>query len=193
MFAVPAFGTSMSAALRSSRSVGVLIVPSSRRSMTPKGQPATQVPQPLQTSFWTTTVSNSVRKSAPVGHTSRQPACVQCLHTSEDISQRKSAVSGGVVSTFDRSVGSRAPGASRSTLSSGVVGSPAEVRPSAAAPKAPSSGCAAADSSVRGRIVGMPRLTSLRPDSRAFSMRSASCSMNATCRQVFAPRLPVLS
>ena len=37
----------------------------------------------------TTTVPNSVRKIAPVGQTSRQAACVQCLHTSEDISQRK--------------------------------------------------------------------------------------------------------
>src|SRR3954471_1586373 len=39
---------------------------------------------------WTTTVPNSVRNSAPVGQTSRQPACVQCLHTSDDISHRKS-------------------------------------------------------------------------------------------------------
>ena len=31
----------------------------------------------------TTTVPNSVRNSAPVGQASRQPACVQCLHTSE--------------------------------------------------------------------------------------------------------------
>src|SRR6266480_6232708 len=38
----------------------------------------------------TTTVPNSVRNSDPVGHTSRQAACVQCLHTSEDISQRTS-------------------------------------------------------------------------------------------------------
>src|SRR3954463_11425526 len=38
----------------------------------------------------TTTVPNSVRNSDPVGHTSRQPASVQCLHTSLDISQRKS-------------------------------------------------------------------------------------------------------
>jgi hypothetical protein len=36
----------------------------------------------------TTTVPNSVRNSAPVGHTSRHAADVQCLHTSEDISQR---------------------------------------------------------------------------------------------------------
>ncbi len=33
---------------------------------------------------------NSVRNSAPVGQTSRQAAWVQCLHTSEDISQRMS-------------------------------------------------------------------------------------------------------
>ena len=31
---------------------------------------------------------NSVRNSAPVGHTSRQADSVQCLHTSLDISQR---------------------------------------------------------------------------------------------------------
>src|SRR5437764_2164431 len=36
----------------------------------------------------TTTVPNSVRKSAPVGQTSRQAACVQCLQTSDSISQR---------------------------------------------------------------------------------------------------------
>src|ERR1700755_610233 len=39
----------------------------------------------------TTTVPNSVRKSAPVGQTSRQPACVQCLQTSELISQRRTS------------------------------------------------------------------------------------------------------
>src|SRR3954470_5129756 len=38
----------------------------------------------------TTTVPNSVRNSAPVGQTSRHPAFVQCLHTSLDISHRKS-------------------------------------------------------------------------------------------------------
>src|SRR5215207_4957163 len=47
-----------------------------------------QYPQPLQTSSCTTTVSNSVRNSAPVGQTSRHAAWVQCLQTSEDISQR---------------------------------------------------------------------------------------------------------
>src|SRR5579875_2436861 len=59
-----------------------------RRSITPNGQAGTQYPQPLQMSSCTTTVPNSVRNSEPVGHTSRQAACVQCLHTSEDISQR---------------------------------------------------------------------------------------------------------
>src|SRR3954469_9342237 len=38
----------------------------------------------------TTTVPNSVRNSEPVGHTSRHAACVQCLQTSLDISQRSS-------------------------------------------------------------------------------------------------------
>src|SRR3954447_8480829 len=56
--------------------------------MTPYGHAGMQYPQPLQMSPCTTTVPNSVRNSAPVGHTSRQPACVQCLHTSELISQR---------------------------------------------------------------------------------------------------------
>src|SRR6478672_1741029 len=58
--------------------------------MTPNGQAGTQYPQPLQMSSCTTTVPNSVRNSEPVGQTSRHAACVQCLHTSEDISQRKS-------------------------------------------------------------------------------------------------------
>src|ERR1700735_3985868 len=45
-------------------------------------------------SSWTTTVPNSVRISAPVGQTSRQPASEQCLHTSLDISQRMGPSSG---------------------------------------------------------------------------------------------------
>ena len=80
----------------------------------------------------TTTVPNSVRNSAPVGQTSRQAACVQCLHTSDDISQRKS--------------------------------------PPVAAVRLPAA--------IRARY-----LRSSRP----------RCSMNATCRQVSAPRPPVLS
>src|SRR3984885_9327214 len=62
--------------------------------MPPNGQAETQYPQPLQTSSCTTTVPNSVRISAPVGHTSRHAASVQCLHTSLDISQREPAASG---------------------------------------------------------------------------------------------------
>src|SRR5207302_10913893 len=91
-----------------------------RLSSTPKGHAGTQYPQPLQTSSCTTTVPNSVRKSAPVGQTSRQPACVQCLQTSDSISQRKSCL-------------------------------------------------------------------------RCFSGSGASCSMKATCRQVFALSSPELS
>src|SRR6476646_152133 len=59
-----------------------------RWSITPYGQAGMQYPQPLQMSSCTTTVPNSVRNSAPVGQTSRQAAWVQCLQTSDDISQR---------------------------------------------------------------------------------------------------------
>src|SRR3982751_824934 len=45
----------------------------------------------------TTTVPNSVRNSAPVGQTSRQAACVQCLHTLDIISQRKSLRGASIV------------------------------------------------------------------------------------------------
>src|SRR5665647_1937995 len=61
--------------------------------MTPNGQAGMQYPQPLQMSSCTTTVPNSVRNSEPVGHTSRQAAWVQCLHTSDDMSHLKSAIS----------------------------------------------------------------------------------------------------
>src|SRR6185437_11350702 len=49
--------------------------------------------QPLQMSSCTTTVPYSVRKSEPVGQTSRQAAWVQCLQTSDDISQRSASTS----------------------------------------------------------------------------------------------------
>src|SRR5437868_9901311 len=42
--------------------------------------------QPLHTSCWMNTVSNSVRMMALVGQTSMQLACLQCLQTSENIS-----------------------------------------------------------------------------------------------------------
>src|SRR5205823_5641337 len=54
------------------------------------GHAGTQYPHPLQMSSCTTTVPNSVRKSEPVGQTSRHAACVQCLHTSLDISHCRS-------------------------------------------------------------------------------------------------------
>src|SRR5436305_3834238 len=59
--------------------------------MTPNGQAGTQYPQPLQMSSCTTTVPYSVRNSDPVGQTSRQAACVQCLQTSELINQRSAS------------------------------------------------------------------------------------------------------
>src|SRR5919198_3682310 len=42
-----------------------------------------QLRHPLQTDDWMKTVSNSVRMIAPVGQTSMQLACVQCLQTSD--------------------------------------------------------------------------------------------------------------
>src|SRR3982751_539099 len=44
-------------------------------------------------SCWTTTVPYSVRNNEPVGQTSRQAACVQCLQTSELISHRSASTS----------------------------------------------------------------------------------------------------
>src|SRR5919109_2718283 len=52
-------------------------------SITSYGQAAMQLRQPLQTSSWMKTVLNSVRMIAPVGQTSMQLACVQCLQTSD--------------------------------------------------------------------------------------------------------------
>src|SRR2546426_12427168 len=55
--------------------------------ITPYGQAAMQLRQPLHTSCWMNTVLNSVRMIAPVGHTSIQLACLQCLQTSDISSQ----------------------------------------------------------------------------------------------------------
>src|SRR5438876_5962941 len=55
--------------------------------MTPYGHAEMQLRQPLETSCWMKTVSNSVRVMAPVGQTSRQLAFLQCLPTSLIISQ----------------------------------------------------------------------------------------------------------
>src|SRR5947207_6001896 len=56
--------------------------------MTPKGQAATQYEQPLQTSAWMYTFSNSLWRMAPVGHACWQGAVTQCLQTSLIMSQR---------------------------------------------------------------------------------------------------------
>src|SRR6266550_3361728 len=55
--------------------------------ITPYGQAAMQLRQPLHTSCWMNTVLNSVRMIAPVGHTSIQLAYLQCLQTTDIISQ----------------------------------------------------------------------------------------------------------
>ena len=120
-----------------------------------------------------------------MGHTSRQPACVQCLHTSEDISQRNSGVSGGVVSA------GLSPGTPEETGGPSVAAScrSPPAGPGPAVLPAPA-GFTRADG---GPTPGIPRSTSARPLLRACLIRSASCSTNATCRQVFAPSPPVLS
>ena len=50
----------------------------------------------------TTTVPNSARNNAPVGHTSRHFACVRCLHISELISHRKSVRDSAPVASSGR-------------------------------------------------------------------------------------------
>src|SRR5207245_10004028 len=68
--------------------------------MTPYGQAQMQLRQPLQTSCCRKTVSNSVRVSAFVGHTSTQLALRQCLQTSLIISHAcPPAIGVGVMTT----------------------------------------------------------------------------------------------
>src|SRR3712207_4790897 len=118
----------------------------------------------------TTTVPNSVRNSAPVGQASRQPACVQCLQTSDDISQRiclsvplcpvcgSNSLSASALSTLCCAL-------ARLTSSPATAGDgPLPCRSSPGRPN-----------------VGVGRST------------TRLCSMNATCRQLLAPSCPVLS
>src|SRR5215218_6134100 len=118
----------------------------------------------------TTTVPNSVRNSAPVGQTSRQPACVQCLHTSELINQRiclsvplcpvcgSNSDSASAFSTLCCAL-------ARLTSSPATAGDgPLSCRSSPGRPK-----------------VGIGRST------------ARLCSMKATCRHELAPSWPVLS
>src|SRR3954466_11867890 len=139
--------------------------------MTPYGQAGTQYPQPLQMSPWTTTVPNSVRNSDPVGQTSRQPACVQCLQTSELISHR-TCLSAPVCPVC----GSNSLSASAfSTLFC------------CACARLTSSPATAGDGPLSCRSSpGRPKVGIGRSTARL-------CSMNATCRQVLAPSWPVLS
>src|SRR4051794_12032561 len=120
---------------------------------------------------WTTTVPNSVRNSAPVGQTSRQPACVQCLHTSELISQRI-CLSGPLCPVC----GSNDESASAfSTLLC------------CAFARLTSSPDSAGEGPLSWRVSpGSPNVGIGRSTARL-------CSMNATCRHEFAPSWPVLS
>src|SRR3954466_7829560 len=117
----------------------------------------------------TTTVPNSVRNSAPVGQTSRQPACVQCLQTSEDISQRICL----------------------SAPLSPVCG-PHPERASALSPVA----CAWARLSGGAFDGDGPESCRVAPGSPTVGIGRSTvrlCSTNATCRHVFAPSWPELS
>src|SRR5260370_36242181 len=58
--------------------------------MTPNGHAEMQSRQPLHAGPLIYTVSNSVRRIAPVGHTSRHGASWQCLQTSDIMSQAAS-------------------------------------------------------------------------------------------------------
>src|SRR4051794_25302696 len=105
----------------------------------------------------TTTVPNSVRNSDPVGQTSRQAAWVQCLQTSEAISQRNSPAGPGVVGVIP--------------ASDGGVPEPSAARARTSSP----------DGSSPWNTPG------------SWMPRGLRCSMNATCRQVSAPRPMLLS
>src|SRR5438128_2660914 len=117
----------------------------------------------------TTTVPNSVRNSAPVGQTSRQPACVQCLQTSEDISQRICL----------------------SAPLCPVCGSNSD-RVSALS----TSACAWARLSYGAFDGDGPESCRVSPGSPTVGIGRSTvrlCSMKATCRHEFAPSWPVLS
>src|SRR5262245_21203353 len=154
--------------------------------MTPYGQAGTQYPQPLQTSGCTTTVPNSVRNRAPVGQTSRQAAWVQCLQTSDIISQRKSVRPsalpvrpGGCEAGIPRNSG---PAAIRAAACGSPDGRPGWVPVSGSLPAA-----TAAVSSLTAGPQGVPANGVLRWPA------GKGCSMNATCRHEFAVNAPVLS
>src|SRR3954470_1618080 len=154
-----------------------------RRSMTPKGQPPTQYPQPLQTSSCTTTVPNSVRNSAPVGQTLRQPALVQCLQTLDAISHRNSVRSPASGDALGRSNA----GILRSTSGlSGLGGAgfnePKRSSPLWLAPAEKSLLSSPSSTSGPTAVSGTPMVIPV--SSPANGLR---CSMNSTWRQVLAP------
>src|SRR4051812_25460392 len=137
-------------------------------------------------SSWTTTVPNSVRNSEPVGQTSRQAACVQCLHTSDIISQRKSlrpsaplSRPGGCEPGMPRSSG---PPAIRAAADDDPGGTPGSVPVGLAVPAA-----TAAEAALTGGPAGVSSNAGVaQPTGRG-------CSMKATCRHELAVSAPVLS
>ena len=130
---------------------------------------------------------NSVRNSAPVGHTSRHAACVQCLQTLDIMSQRTSVRPsrsgwrpGRSNDGMPRNCGSTVPVA---VPGSGAAGTPGSV-PVSCAVCAP----ATADVALPDGPVGVPANAGI-----VVSPSGRGCSMNATCRHEFAVSPPVLS
>ena len=111
---------------------------------------------------------NSVRNSAPVGQTSRQPACVQCLQTSERHQPADLLVRADCA-------GLRVELAQRL----GVEHAGLRLRPGCPARAASSAG-------VGRRPAGRRRAGRT---SASAGRPARLCSMKATCRQEFAPEL----
>ena len=118
-------------------------------------------------SCWTTTVPNSLRNSAPVGQASRQPACVQCLHTSERHQPPDLPVPR--LRRLRVELGQRL-GVEHAGLRLGQAVRLAQVEAEVGPGTAPG-----------------------RPTPGIGRSTVRACSMKATCRQVFAPSWPVLS
>src|SRR5690242_18695546 len=102
----------------------------------------------------TTTVLNSVRNSAPVGHTSRQAAWVQCLQTLDIISQRKSLRGASIVRPGRSDIGMPrnwlcvVPLVAAAASASTAGPTPGDVPVSGVAPAAATAVCALADGPV---------------------------------------------
>src|SRR5262252_5747042 len=93
-------------ATRSEHSVHLYALPSffDRRG-TSNGQPVTQLPQPMQFSWWKSTIPLEYCTIAPgEGHALRQPGSAQCMQPSLRISHSSRVPSGAVSSTSEKRI-----------------------------------------------------------------------------------------